>query len=176
MGAAFALPIGPVAKQQRGVATGFDFAFLVGVEAGAIAIVVRAVRINAAGEYQFFAIGGNQDAAGFRGDAGDLLGRSAVGFHGPDLRGAAAIGDESDRLRIGEPARAFVLRTLIGDLARRSAFDGDHPDLLRFGVLIEVDGLDGERDQASVGRDLRLADTGNAKHSLDVERLLLCGE
>jgi hypothetical protein len=61
----------------------------------------------------------------------------------------------------------------MGDLKRRAAVRGDHPDLLRFLVLLQVDGLDGEGHELAVGRNLRVADARDAEESVYIEWLLL---
>src|SRR5581483_5169805 len=94
MGAALGLPFGPMAIEQRGVAAGFDLTAFFGVEAALVAGFVGAISENIAGEDELFAVGREEHAAGFGGEAGDLAGVRAVGVHDPDLRGAAAVRNE----------------------------------------------------------------------------------
>src|SRR5258706_988389 len=59
------------------------------------------------------------------------------------------------------------------DLARNAAVERDHVNLLRPGVLLEIDGLDGEGDQLAIGRQRGLADARELEHGLDVEGAFL---
>src|SRR5262249_7069728 len=179
--AAPGLPGSPVPVKQGCVAARGDFALLFGVQASLVAVVVRAIGKDFAGEDDFLSVGREQEAAGLGGEIGDLPGVGAVGVHGPDLGGAVAIGDEGDALGIGRPLRALVGGALGGDLAGRPRANAwgygpranawgyrNDVDLLGLGVLFEVDGLDGEGDGFAVGRKLRFADSSDFEESLDV--------
>ena len=51
--------------------------------------------------------------------------------------------------------------------------DRDSVDLLRLGVLRQIDGLNGEGDGFAVGRELRLVDARDLEQGLYIEGLLL---
>ncbi len=96
-----------------------------------------------------------------------------VRVHDPDLRRTAPIRNESNLLGIGRPLGPFVVGSLRGNLARRSADQRDRVDLLGLGVLRQVDGLDGECDRFAVGGKLRFLNPCELEQSLHIEGLLL---
>ncbi len=79
-------------------------------------------------------------------------------------------------LGIGRPLRPFVVGALGSDLLRCSAICWNGVNVLGLGVLIEVDGLDGECDGLAVRGKLRLADARDLDEALHTKRLLLGGE
>ena len=176
MRAALALPAIPAAVEQRRVDPRLHFALRFVVDAGFVAGVVGAIRIHFAGEHEILAVRREHDAAGFGRQAGHLRRDASVGVHDPDLRGAAAVGNESEAFGIRRPARALVGGAFVGELPRRPAIDRDGVDLLRLLVAVEVDALDRERDGAAVGRDLRIADARDLHQRLRVKGELLSGE
>ncbi len=76
-------------------------------------------------------------------------------------------------LESGDHRGPLVVGALGRDLPRQAAARRHQVDLLRLGVLREIDGLDGERDGLAVGRKLRLADPRDLQQRLHVEGLLL---
>src|SRR5579883_1626904 len=102
----------------------------------------------------------------------DLARLIPVGRHRPDLRRSATVRNEINLLRIGRPLRALILGAVPADLARGAALHWHRIDLLRLGVLIEVDGLDGERHRPAVGGKCRLVDPCDPEHRGYGERLL----
>src|SRR6266404_5412964 len=99
----------------------------------------------------------------------NLLGVRTVRLHGPDLRRSTAIRDEYDAPGVGHPTRALTVRTLRGDALRRAAVNWHHENPFRFSVLIEIDGLDGECDRFSIVRNLRLTDSRDLHHRVNIE-------
>ena len=72
MRAPFGLPLGPMAVEQRGVAARLHLVVFLGIQAGLVAGVVRAIGVHVAGEHQLLAIRREDHAAGFGGKVGDL--------------------------------------------------------------------------------------------------------
>ena len=178
--AAAGLPFGPVAIEQRRVDAGFGRRLGIGVEAALVARVVEgggggrsAFGIHVGLEHEFLAIGGDEQAAGFGGEARDQAGVGAVGIHDPDLRGPAAIGDEVDLVRIGGPTGTLIVIAVAGELAGRAAVDGDHVNLFGTGVRGEIGSGDGVGYEFAVGRKSGLGDALDAEESFDVEGALL---
>ncbi len=173
MRAPLGFPFGPVTVEQRRITAGLYFAGFFCIQAAFVARVVRAIGVNAAGEYQLLAVGRKQDTARFGGEAGNLARAGSIRVHDPDLGRTAPIRNESNLLRIGRPPGPFVIGSLRGDLARRSADQRDRVDLLGLGVLRQIDGLDGEGDRFAVGGKRWLLNPRELEQSLHIEGLLL---
>ncbi len=168
-------PGGPVPVEQLRVNARFHRIGAVDVEALLVAGVVGAAfRVDGARENQVLPIRREDFAVGFGRQAGDLPGVAAVRIHQPDLGRAAAVGDIRDCFAVGRPARARVVIAAVRDLARRAALERHRPDLLRFPIGGQIDGLHGERHRFPVGRNLRIADPLQLEQSVRIEGPLLC--
>ena len=77
------------------------------------------------------------------------------------LLGAAPVGEERYLRAVGRPTRARVLLVAVGELARRPASRGHHPQVSVLALGLPVHALDAEHHVAAVGRNGGVGDVLN---------------
>jgi hypothetical protein len=122
-------------------------------------------------EEKALAIGERHHCLDVDGERGHLLRFAAVGRDLPDLRRAAARGDEVDPLAVGREARPAIRGGVAREPAHEGAVGGREPHVAARFVRRHVGRCHGEGDELSVRRDVGIVDPVHGQHVVNPERV-----